>query len=61
MLLSGSPNFSMTTIVELNLAKGLLTHGMFVARNSDAGILTLGLGGVAFDAGAFDAWKIDAG
>ena len=38
-----------------------MTHGTFNARNCDAGILTPGLRGVAFDAGAFDAWKIDAG
>ena len=36
-------------------AKGLMTHGTFNARNCDAG-----LRGVAFDAGAFDSWKIDA-
>ena len=38
-----------------------MTHGTFNARNYDAGISTPGLRGVAFDAGAFDAWKIDAG
>ena len=43
------------------LAKGLMTHGMFNTRNCDAGISTPGLRGVAFDAGAFEAWKIDAG
>ena len=37
-----------------------MTHGTFNARNCDAGILTPGLRGMAFDAGAFDAWKIDA-
>ena len=42
-------------------AKGPMTHGTFNARNYDAGISTPGLRGVAFDAGAFDAWKIDAG
>ena len=36
-------------------AKGPMTHGTFNARNCDAG-----LRGVAFDAGAFDSWKIDA-
>ena len=30
---------------------GVMTHGMFVPRNYDAGILTFGLRGVAFDAG----------
>ena len=38
-----------------------MTHGTFNAQNYDAGISTPGLRGVAFDAGAFDAWKIDAG
>ena len=42
------------------MAKGPMTHGTFNARNYDAGISTPGLRGVAFDAGAFDAWKIDA-
>ena len=43
-----------------NFAKGPMTHGTFNARNYDVEISTPGLRGVAFDAGAFDAWKIDA-
>ena len=30
---------------------GLMTHGMYVPQNYDAGILTFGLRGMAFDAG----------
>ena len=54
----------MNTVVLITVilaAKGLMTHGTFNARNFDAGISTPGLRGVTFDAGAFDAWKIDAG
>ena len=46
---------------QLNRLKGLWRTETFNARNYDAGISTPGLRGMAFDAGAFDAWKIDAG
>ena len=46
---------------QLNRLKGLWRTETFNARNCDAGISTPGLRGVAFDAGAFEAWKIDAG
>jgi hypothetical protein len=40
---------------------GLLTHGIFVPRNCDAGILTFGLRGVAFDAGPLTRGKLTHG
>ena len=41
--------------------RGLVTHKMFVPRNYDVGILTFGLGGVAFDAGSLTRGHLTQG